>query len=145
MPTYNYRCECGNEMEIILRMKDHINHWPCSRCGKDAQQHIKQAPTVTIPAHMRFDWNGYDSPVTGQHIRNKREHIEDLARHDCIEYDPGMKQDADRRVIEQDKALDRLVDETVERELEQMPTIKREALDAELSRGVSIEMERQTL
>lgn len=139
IPSYSYRCQCGHEMEIILRMRDHVNHWPCSKCGEEAPQVINQAPMTIIPEHMRFDWNGYQSPVTGQHIRNKRERVEDLARTGCIEYDPEMKTDYKRRIAEHDQQLDKMVDETVDREIEAMPTRKREKLDAELSAGLTAE------
>lgn len=129
-------------MEIILRMKDHATRWPCSKCGQDAPQVIKQAPMTIIPQHMRFDFDGYESPTSGRHITTKKQRIEDMAQSGCIEYEPGMRQDADRRVIEHDAMLDKLVDETVDREIAAMPARKRENLEAELSRGVAAEIQR---
>ncbi len=144
MPTYKYQCKCGNKMEIMLRMVDHRNKWPCSKCDEYANQVIDSAPMVVIPAHMRFDAQGYESPTTGAHITTKKQRIEDMARSGCIEYEPGMRQDADRRVIEHDKYMDKMIDETVEREFDAMPTTKKEQLCNELTAGADIEYTRLT-
>lgn len=142
MPTYHYKCQhCGAEKELVMRMKDHSNVIYC-RCGKLANQIIKSAPIITIPQHMRYDWNGYESPIDGRPIVNKRQRIEDMARSDCIEYDPGMKQDYDRRLKEDDARLERMVDETVEREIETMPVRKKERLTAELDAGFEAQVTR---
>lgn len=97
---------------------------------------------MIIPEHMRYDAQGYESPTSGQIITTKKQRIEDMARAGCIEYDPGMKQDADRRVKEHDAMLDKLVDETVEREFEAMPTAKKERLCNELTAGADAEYTR---
>lgn len=94
---------------------------------------------VIIPQHMRYDFEGYESPTSGAHITNMRQRANDMAASGCIEYEPGMRQDADRRVIEEDKALDKLVDETVEREFESMPIKQKETLCAELTAGATVE------
>lgn len=144
MPTYNYHCKtCGNDYEIVLRMTDHVNRWPC-HCGNDAEQVITQAPYTIIPEHMRWNAQGYESPTTGAKITTKKQRIEDMARSGCIEYDPGMRQDADRRVKEHDAALDRAIDETVEREFESMTTLQKERLCAEMTAGADAEYTRLT-
>jgi hypothetical protein len=119
-------------------MKQHCNRVQC-QCGSEAEQVILSAPLMTIPAHMRYDFNGYESPTTGRLIRNKRERIEDLAVSQCMEYDPGVKQDYDRKCKEEEIALDRAIDETVEKEFETMPLLKREQLAAELTAGADVE------
>jgi hypothetical protein len=131
-------------MEIVLRIKDHQNHWPCSQCGNEARQVINHAPMLVIPEHMRWNAQSYESPTTGAHITTKKQRIEDMARSGCIEYDPGMKQDADRRVKEQDAALDKAIEATVEREFEAMPTAKKERLCNELTAGAEAEYTRLT-
>jgi putative FmdB family regulatory protein len=139
MPTYQYKCaQSGKLIERINSIKQHCNRVQC-QCGSEANQVILSAPLMTIPAHMRYDFNGYESPTTGRLIRNKRERIEDLAVSECMEYDPGVKQDADRRVKESEAALDKAVDETVEKEFESMPLLKREQLATELTAGANIE------
>jgi hypothetical protein len=86
----------------------------------------------------------YDSPIDGRPITNKHARIEDMKRSNCIEYDPGMKQDAERKRIEQETQLERSVDQTIERELATMPSRKLEKLTAELQGGLTVEPQRQT-
>ncbi|MGZ5029031.1 MAG: FmdB family zinc ribbon protein [Methylobacter sp.] len=143
MPTYEYKCpSCGSEIIRIMSMKDHKNIYPCE-CGAMAKQVINHAPMLVIPEHMKATGSGgYQSPIDGRPITSAKARIEDLARNGCIEYDPGMKQDADRRVKEQDEALDKAIDQTVEKEIEAMPTIKKERLTAELQNGANAEIAR---
>ena len=62
-----------------------------------------------------------------------------MARNDCVEYEPGMRQDVDRRVAADELALYRAVDETFDREIAKMPTVKRELLETEMTAGMSAE------
>jgi hypothetical protein len=87
----------------------------------------------------------YDSPIDGTPITSMAQRREDLARHDCIPYDPGMKQDATRRVKEQDEALDQAIERDVERAIETMPTTKRGQLLRDIvDKGETIEYARST-
>jgi putative FmdB family regulatory protein len=141
MPRYQYFCEdCGN-FDRIMRVADHVRELSCD-CGRRAKQVIT-APIVVIPAHMSATGGiSYESPATGNIITSERDRRNDLAVSGCIEYDPGMRQDVDRRKAEEDKALDAAVDETVEREFATMPSHKLEQLSNELERGADISVER---
>ena len=86
----------------------------------------------------------YTSPVDGRVIRSKQERMDDLARHGCVEYDPGMKQDAERRTKEQEAALERSIEQSVELDFHKMPTAKRERLANELVAGATAETVRLT-
>lgn len=86
----------------------------------------------------------YDSPVDGKPITSKQKRQEDLARHNCIEYDPGMRQDFDRRVIEDQARLEKGVEASVEEVVSSMPARKREKLTAEIQSGLTPEPVRQT-
>ena len=77
----------------------------------------------------------YDSPIDGKPITSKHARIEDLARNNCQEYDPGMRQDYDRRVRESEAALEKSVEESIDREISAMPARKRELLQSELAAG----------
>lgn len=141
MPRYGYKCEDCGDFDRILSVKDHVRVIPC-KCGKPAKQVIT-APMVMIPAHMSATGGiSYESPATGRIITSERERRNDLAESGCIEYDPGMKQDADRRVKEEETALDKAVDETVEREFAAMPSAKLERLTNELQSGADVAVER---
>jgi hypothetical protein len=87
----------------------------------------------------------YDSPIDGRHITSMAARKEDLARSGCIEYDPGMKQDAERRAKEAEAATERAVDETVEREFATMPSRKKEKLAAEIEGGLEPMVERRSV
>jgi hypothetical protein len=100
----------------------------------------RAAPMVFVSADVC-----YDSPIDGRPITNKHARIEDMKRAGCIEYDPGMKQDYQRRIVESEKRLDKQVDETFDRTLSELPARKREALFSELRSGVDVTPERQTL
>jgi hypothetical protein len=124
-----------------MRVSDHSSIIKCL-CGQDAKQVIT-APTVVIPSHMSATGQtAYESPATGRIITSDRERRNDLAESGCIEYDPGMRQDADRRKAEEEKSLDAAVDETVEREFAAMPSHKLEQLSNEIEKGADISVER---
>lgn len=121
-----------------MSVSEHVRVIACE-CGKDAQQVIT-VPMLVIPAHMSATGtHAYESPVTGDIITTQKQRLEDMARSGCVEYDPGMRQDVDRRVIEQEKALDKSVDETIDRAIAELPAVKREKLDAEMSAGLTAE------
>jgi hypothetical protein len=111
------RCHCGSLMERVF---------------------------LTPPmAFVRPDVN-YESPVDGRPITNYQEHLEELARTDTVVYEPGIKQDQERNARLREEALDRAVDETVDREIAKMPAVKREKLVAELEGGLTAEPARVT-
>lgn len=86
----------------------------------------------------------YDSPIDGRPITTKQARIEDLKRSGCVEYDPGMKEQAAQyRQASQDK-LEAAVGETIEREISLMPTAKKERLHNELAGGAEIALDRTT-
>lgn len=138
MPIYVHKCPEGHEFEMVLRYSQLDAVQTCS-CGLPASRVICAPLMVAVQGNV-----AYDSPIDGRHITNKQMRHEDLKRSGCIEYDPGMKQDAERRRADMEKTLDKQVDETVEREFSQMPVRKRETLEAELSAGAVAEVVRMT-
>lgn len=140
MPVYVYACpECLHSFEKFRPVAQFQRTEDCPVC-KSVSRQVITAPIVIIPAHMSATGNSsYHSPIDGRPITNQYQRREDLARSGCIEYEPGMKQDTDRRVIEGEKALDKAVDETFDREIEKMPAIKRERLETEMMAGVTAE------
>jgi hypothetical protein len=69
--------------------------------------------------HVQPDLPAYESPITGKWIHGRRARREDLKQNRCVEYDPGMKDDAIRRRAESDAKLDAALNESVERMIEQ--------------------------
>lgn len=142
MPTYLYRCDHTKvRFDRIMRVADHTPIVKCN-CGAMASQ-IITTPMLVIPAHMSATGqSAYQSPIDGRPITTAAQRREDMARNDCVEYEPGMRQDVDRRVVEDEKALDRAVDETFDREIAKMPAAKLERLESEMSAGMSAEVAR---
>jgi hypothetical protein len=132
MTAYTYKCEEHGIFEKIMPIREHKRSVYCA-CGRMAFQVI-QAPMLIIPKNMQFK-----SPIDGTPITSEKAWREDMARSNCIEYDPGMRQDVDRRVQESDRQLDRFVDETVDKEIAAMPTQRREKLETELNLGLTAE------
>lgn len=137
MPTFDYECDCGVEFERTLSLSDYAQPQTCE-CGKTARK-LVCAPNLMIRQAIH-----YQSPIDGRPITSMRAREEDLARSNCVPYDPGQKQDYARRIKESEAALDKAVDETVERHIESLPGEKREKLQSELDSGLTAEPIRQT-
>ena len=102
-------------------------------------RHLRRAPMVFVRGDIC-----YDSPIDGRPITSHAARREDMARAGCIEYDPGMKQDADRKHREREAALDASIEASVEADFQKMPSAKRERLANELAAGVTAEPVRLT-
>lgn len=109
------------------------------KCAMMEGRRTCKAPMIFVGQDIH-----YQSPIDGRVIRSKAEREDDLRRNGCIEYDPGMKQDAQRRAREQEAALERAIDSSVERDFNKLPSAKRERIANELSAGVTVEPVRLT-
>jgi hypothetical protein len=137
MPTYDLRCDNGHEFEMFLRLAELDEDQICE-CGRPATRLIR-APMVFVQADIC-----YDSPIDGRPITSRQARLEDMKRAGCVEYDPGMRQDYDRRVRDNETALDRTLEQSVEASIAQLPARKRETLETELRAGVTAEPVRMT-
>jgi hypothetical protein len=138
MPTYDHRCDNGHEFELYLRLEE-LQHDQVCECGRPAIRLIR-APMIFVAPDIC-----YDSPTTGKSITSKQARIEDLKRSGCVEYDPGMRQDYDRRAQEGERKLEQVIEASVEQQIQEMPARKRELLQTELASGATAEPVRQTL
>lgn len=139
MPQYLYHCR-GNH--TFIRFSTISEHSPIAlcECGQQATQIITAPTLVKVAADVC-----YDSPIDGRPITSHQARLEDMKRHDCVEYDPEMKKDYERRIKESDEHLDRLVDAHVEESIEKMPTAKRAQLYSEMTeQGMSADVVRST-
>lgn len=141
MPTYEYLCKCGKVTDRVMRLSEYGTPQFCE-CGETSpmQKVILTAPTGFVQSDIH-----YQSPVTGEVITSRAKRIEDLARHGCVEYDPCMKQDYQRRIKDKEAAIDKSIDTTVDAIFDQMPARKKEQLVAELASGVDVTPVRQTV
>ena len=87
----------------------------------------------------------YDSPIDGRAITSKAARMEDLARSNCVEYDPEMRKDADRARERSQLELEAKVDSFVDHQFETMPTAKREMLANELQSGIEADIVRKSV
>lgn len=136
MPIYVYSCSRGHQFERILPVAQHSRRQRCD-CGEMGVQ-IITAPSVFVSKDIC-----YDSPIDGRPITSMRARLDDLARNNCVEYDPEIKKDYARRVEREQADLERRVESTVEAAIEAMPTRKRERLESELKSGAEVTPERQ--
>jgi hypothetical protein len=138
VPEYLYRCPNNHWMNNFSSVANHTPIVACE-CGMMAEQVITAPLLVKVAADVC-----YDSPVTGEPITSWAQRKEDLKRHDCIEYDPEMKKDAERRKQEKLDALDKSIDTTVEAAIEKMPGRQRAKLHSEVvEQGLTAEVTRQ--
>lgn len=136
MPCYEFTCPEGHHFEVILPVSDYKVPQRCA-CGAQGRRIISVPLMVSVQRECR-----YDSPVTGTAITSWAQRRDDLARHGCQEYDPLMKQDAERFRHHQQAALERTVDDTVDAAVERMDNRQRESLANELNSGADAAVER---
>lgn len=139
MPLHDHRCLAGHVFERFIELADLDNPQVC-KCGAWADRIYTRFPMSFVREDVR-----YESPVDGRQITSYQQHLEDLARSDCVLYESGIKQDQERNAKLLDAALERSVDETVDREIALMPAVKREKLVAELENGLTATPQRGTV
>jgi len=139
MPFYLYRCDKGHSFQRFSTVSEHSPLAMCE-CHASAKQVITAPMLVKCAADIC-----YDSPITGEPITSHHARLEDMKRHDCVEYDPEMKRDYERRIADGDAKLDKLIDTHVEESIAKMPTAKRAKLYSELvDQGLTAEAVRST-
>lgn len=105
MPLYTYKCQtCKTGYSAFRRIINREIGPEC--CGLYAQKQI-DAPRV------QADVPGYESPIDGTWIEGASARRQDLARSGSIPYDPEMKTDYLNRLKNEDKAIDKFVDNVV--------------------------------
>ena len=138
MPLHDWRCAEGHAFERYVE-RTALNAQHFCDCGAPAERVYLRFPMAWVSPEIR-----YDSPIDGRPITSKQARAEDLARSNCVPYDPELKTEQQRKLKAKDDALDRAVDETVDREIALMPARSREKLQAELEGGLVPELVRQT-
>lgn len=139
MPLHDFRCGNGHVFEK-MQPADRIRQYAkCPDCGLDAEMVWLRAPIGFVRPDIC-----YDSPIDGRPITSYQARLDDLARADCVPYEPGIRQDQERNERERTEALERAVEKTVEKEIAMMPSMKREKLTAELEGGITAEPARIT-
>jgi putative FmdB family regulatory protein len=123
MPLYAYKCSNNHKFDRFLKLKDYDQAQTCE-CNAAAIKQLS-APMIHV------DFPAYVSPASGKYITSRTERREDLKATGCVEYEPSLKAEQEKRHAAEDAALDAKVEEHVEREIIAMPVEKREKFAAE--------------
>lgn len=125
MPLYDIRCDkTGEVFERHIPLAFFSDPIKCA-CGSRASRCIS-SPLFSV------DRTGYDCPITGKYIGSKRQHEENLKTHGCRVLEGGEKELSEKRREAADLALDKAVEDTVERTIESWDSGKKEQLHNEL-------------
>lgn len=136
MPLYSYRCNsCGNREERYLKLHEYKLVQDCSVC-------TFQLEKILMPAKISVDYVGYECPITGKWIEGKKAHRENLAIHGRRILEKGETQQLIANKAKQEAELDRLVDESVDRELSGYDAQKLENLGRAIESGLDISVDR---
>ena len=136
MPIYEYKCSCGTNFERYLPVDKYREPQQCE-CGNIAEKQISRLLMARVMPDVC-----YDSPITGKAITSMAQRREDMARSGCIEYDPEMKTDYNRRIAREEAELEQKFDNSIEKAIATLPTKKRETLEQELQHGADAEITR---
>lgn len=110
MPVYEYRCGEGHIFERVLPVSDYLSPQFCE-CGESGQKVILHAPKVFS------DFEGYESPATGNWVVGRRAREEDFRASGCRAYETGEREEMVSRQTANDRQLDNVVDAAVEQTL----------------------------
>lgn len=122
-PQRHYECfKCEGPGVPIY---EHLRDYKCSRCGETytgffapeccgevARHHMTRMDAPYLIGAKAFEQ--FVSPATGKVIRTQAQYREDLMESDCIPYDPGIRQDQDRKQANAEKETEALVDKIVQ-------------------------------
>lgn len=110
MPVYDYSCRvCGSIIENVVRSAADSEFGP-ECCGR-----ATGVTWTAMPGTIARRFEPYLSPCDGRPITTEAARRDDLAQSGCIPYEPGIRQDQDRRAREHEVATDRLIGDIVGR------------------------------
>jgi len=136
MPVYVHKCLNGHQFDIFKKMEDYNDPDVC-KCGAESKR-------ITVPTMLSPDiqpWDAYVSPATGKYITSYKDRRKDMEESGCVDYEPSLRTNS-KSVIEQEEAkLEKELDATVEKTIEEMPSEKKEKLYNEMKNS-TLEYER---
>lgn len=113
MPLYSYVCSCCEKrQQIYLPIARYKEPQFCQTPGCHSGEpltKIIEAPYVAV------DYGGYISPATGKWVEGRKQHIEDLKQSNCRILEPGESRDEMKKTEQRQVALEKSIDEAVER------------------------------
>lgn len=129
MPWYSYQCPHGHIFERFSTLADFCEVSPC-QTHKNCYGNLIITAPILVAAQQECR---YDSPITGEPIDSWAKRREDLAKHNCVPYDPEQKTDYMNRIKDSERQLDKALDESVEEVFEKLPTKQRGILASEVT------------
>lgn len=127
MPLYELKCSNGHKFDRFIKLSNLDDEQICE-CNAKATR-IISAPMFSIDA---TNFPAYQSPTTGRWITSKTQRREDMAASGCVDYEPSLAKEQERRIAREDAELEKKVDEHVEKTIYEMPVEKKERLAAEI-------------
>lgn len=129
MPIYEFKCDSGHRFTRYLKLADYDSPQICE-CG-DAADRLISPVMFSIDA---TNFTPYESPGTGRWITSKTQRREDMKACGCVDYEPSLKEAQAKRIAAEDAAVDKKVDEHIEKTIYEMPAKDREKLANEVER-----------
>jgi hypothetical protein len=117
------------------------SNWPILKWSKNVLVELVTTRVISAP-RFSVDNVAYDCPITGKWIGSKHEHEENLKQHGCRVYEPGETEQTKQLKAREEAEFDKKIDDTVEREIDQMSSDKKEKLANELLGGADLAVER---
>lgn len=108
MPVYEYLCPQGHRSERWRPMVQCTEPTACELCGEEAGR-------IISPTRGFGDFEPYVSPASGKWIRGRAERREDFARTGTRPAEYGEWRDYPKRLAEQQKETEVMIDDAVER------------------------------
>lgn len=118
MPLYVFRCPDDHNFERFLKLEEYDTLQYCD-CGQKA----KRQATCAMIQPMFED---YESPIDGSAITSKKKRKEEMARNDCVDYEPSMKEESTRHMKAGEAALEKEIDHTVDKYWDGLSSKERE-------------------
>lgn len=112
MPIYSVICPEGHRDQIWSKIDQRDNPRHCS-CGGLFTRVIDKP-------YVAPDNINYASPITGKAINSRQQRREEMKRHGCIDWDPGIRQDAERNREANCEKTARQLDATVDKLVTEM-------------------------
>lgn len=108
MPLYQTRCQtCHDSGQVWRKIADRDSLPPCDVCGGILEREIV-APSI------QADIAPYVSPTTGEVVTSRNRRREDLKKSGSIEWEPGIREQIQKRRTELMAADEKKIENTVD-------------------------------
>lgn len=135
MPLYDFKCDAGHVFELFVSLENFHKEQYCS-CGAVARR------VITAPM-FQVEHVEYTCPITDRPILSKKAHEENLRIHGCRVLESGETEEYKSNLKKENDQFDKMIETTVEKEFDKMPSDKKEKLTNELLSGATLEYERK--